>query len=155
MPTPLENELNLRSGEKISVLLVDDNLCFLNIGKMFLEENGREDIQAIFTATGGKEAIDQAQQNHPQLILLDVSMPDMNGLETALRLKKILPESHIIMLTLMETAGYSEAAFAVGADALIDKDNINTDLLPTIRQIMQLSHSTKLIPGTPHEQPSD
>ncbi len=137
MPISLQNAPVPASTEKISVLLVDDNPSFLNIGKMFLEETCREEVQVTFTANGGREAINQAEAHHPQLILLDVSMPDMSGLETATHLKRILPESHIIMLTLLETLGYREAAFAAGADELIDKGNLDTDLLPTIRRIMR------------------
>ncbi len=122
--------------EKISVLLVDDNPTFLEIGKMFLETRCSEFVGTIFVASNGNDAIALAQTHCPQLILLDVSMPNMNGLETATHLKKILPESHIIMLTLLETLGYHQAALAAGADELIDKENITTDLMPTIQRIM-------------------
>ena len=121
--------------EKISVLIVDDNPTFLQIGKMFLEASCKEWIDIIFTAVSGKEAIALACTHFPQLILLDVSMPDMNGLETALLLKKILPQTHIIMLTLLKTSGYREAALAAGAEELIDKQNMNTDLPPAIRRL--------------------
>ncbi len=134
---PDESELHSRSIEKIPVLLVDDNPAFLEIGKMFLETNGSELISSVITASNGQDAIALAQIHCPHLIILDIAMPNMNGLEIASHLKHILPEAHIIMLTLLKTFGYREAALAAGADDLIDKSNIDTDLLPTIQRIMR------------------
>ncbi|MBI5034329.1 MAG: response regulator transcription factor [Chloroflexi bacterium] len=137
MPTTLdENESPLFQEEPISVLIVDHNLSFLGVTKMFLEANCRQDIDVVLTASDGKEAIAQAQAHHPQLILLDVSLPGMTGMETALQIKKILPQSHIILLTLIETLGYQQAAQAAGADTLLDKSNLDTELLPSIQRLL-------------------
>ena len=132
----LQNEKStLTSGDKLDVLLVDDNPAFLAVTQMFLEANCRQEIRLV-TACDGKQALAQAQTHQPQLILLDVSLPGMNGLETAHLIKQMLPMSHIIIMTLLETMGYAQAAHAAGADALIDKSDLSTDLLPIIRRML-------------------
>ena len=104
---------------------------------MFLETNCRSEIAVVLAASDGHDALTQARAHRPHVILLDVSLRGMNGLETARLLKTILPQTHIILLTLIETPSYHQAAQAAGADILIDKSNLDTDLLPIIHRLMR------------------
>lgn len=127
----------------ISVLLVDDNAAFLNILTRFLQEHCQNEVVVGGTAGGGEEALDKAQALRPQVILLDLAMPDLPGLEAIPRLRRLLPDVGIIALTLHDTNGYLEAALAAGADAFVSKFTLDTDLLPAIRQVMQIQSREK------------
>ena len=117
---------------QITVLLVDDNPTFLRIASRFLER--QNEVVVAGTAGGGEEALLQARALRPQVILLDLAMPDLPGLDAIPRLRVILPEAHIIALTLLDSEGYRQAALAAGAEDFVSKTVMNTDLLPAIRR---------------------
>jgi DNA-binding NarL/FixJ family response regulator len=119
----------------ISVLLVDDNLFFRRIAARFLE--AFDDVDLVGIADGGEGALAQAQALRPQVVLLDLAMPDMSGLEVIPLLRSLLPQVGIVALTLQNTDGYREAAFAAGADDFVPKSVMNTTLLPVIRRVAQ------------------
>ncbi len=121
--------------EPISVLLVDDNPIFLNIAAQFLRAS--PDVTVVGTANGGEEALVKAEALQPNVILLDLAMPDIPGLEAIPRLRSILPEVSIIALTLLATDGYRQAALSAGAQDFIPKAKLSQDLLPAIRRVMQ------------------
>ncbi|MDE3091112.1 MAG: response regulator transcription factor [Chloroflexota bacterium] len=122
---------------RISVLLVDDNPVFLRVEKMFVEQYCQNEVVVVGVATSSEEALRQAQDLQPQLVLLDMEMPGMNDLQVIPHLKKILPQARIIMLALLDNHGYREAALAAGADDFVAKGSMSTDLLPAILRVMQ------------------
>jgi len=119
----------------ISVLLVDDNPTFLRILRDFLSEE--EDILVVGTARSGEEALVKAKELRPQVILLDLAMPGLNGFNTAPRLRSMMPDVGIIALTVLDANGYREAAVTAGADDYVAKASLNADLLPAIRRVTQ------------------
>lgn len=119
----------------ISVLLVDDNRTFLGILKRFLE--GYPDVHVAGVAAGGEEGIALAFQLRPQVILLDLAMPGVSGLEAIPRLRARLPKVAIIVLSLLEGNGYEGAALKAGADGFVPKSRLYNDLLPAIRSAAQ------------------
>ena len=130
----------------ISVLLVDDNPTFLRIVTRYLQEH--DDISIVGTANDGYEALHQAKLLHPQVVVLDLAMPGMNGLETIPQLRSFLPKTRIIALTLLDTNGYRQAALDVGADSFVPKTGLNEKLLPAIRRF---SDSPSQLEDTPFE----
>jgi DNA-binding NarL/FixJ family response regulator len=123
--------------DPVSVLLVDDNPTFLRIATRFLQEHYRDEVVVVGTAGGGQEALIKARDLRPQVILLDLAMPDLPGLEAIPRLRAALPEMGIIALTVHNSNGYRQAALAAGADEFVSKANLSTDLLPAIRRVMK------------------
>jgi two-component system nitrate/nitrite response regulator NarL len=119
--------------EPISVMLIDDNPGFLRATTQFLEV--QKDMTVVGTAEGGLEALEKAQKLQPQVILVDLAMPGMPGLETIPRLRQLLPNAGIIALTVMNTSSFRRAALDAGADHFIPKPSMRTSLLPTIRKI--------------------
>ncbi len=117
-----------------SVLLVDDNPIFLGIVTRFLQQH--EEITVVGGVDGGKEALAQAHRLRPDIVLIDLAMPQVSGMEAILRLRAAWPKIGIIALTLLDTNGYRQAALTAGADGFVAKDNLNTELLPAIRQVM-------------------
>ncbi|MBI4381904.1 MAG: response regulator transcription factor [candidate division NC10 bacterium] len=125
----------------ISVLLVDDNLTFLGILTRFLHEHHQNEVTVIGTAGGGAEGLDKAWELRPDIVLLDLHMPALSGLETIPLLRRMLPDVGIIALTLWHANGYLEAALASGADDFLSKFALSTDLLPAIRRVAQTKRS--------------
>jgi DNA-binding NarL/FixJ family response regulator len=120
----------------ISMLVVDDNPAFLRILTRFLGEQCHTEVVVIGAVCGGQEAIVQAQALQPDIVLIDLAMPGLPGLETIARLHAALPGLGIIAMSLVDPDGYQVAALAAGADAFVSKASLNIDLLPTIKRVV-------------------
>jgi DNA-binding NarL/FixJ family response regulator len=125
----------------ISVLLVDDNPAFLRIVTRFLQEH--DDVITVGAAGGGEEALALAQDLQPDIVVIDLAMPGLSGLETIPRLRAVLPKVGIIALTVLDTNSYLQAALEAGANDFVSKTSLNTDLLPAIRRAAQTDPSHK------------
>lgn len=136
--------------ESISVLLVDDNTTFLRIATQFLESQDDANMTVIGTASRGEEALEQAQELQPQVILIDLAMPGMPGLETIPHLRRMMPDVGIIALTMMNTSAFRQAAMDAGADEFIPKSTMRTNLLPTIMRLAKTGRKEKTkLPAEP------
>lgn len=118
----------------IKILLVDDNPGFLKRVKDFLATF--EGIEVIGEASDGEGAISKTLELKPDLVLMDVRMGGMNGLNATQRLKDEIPEVAIIILSKYDLHEYREAARIRGADEYVVKMNMVEELLPTIRRVM-------------------
>jgi DNA-binding NarL/FixJ family response regulator len=121
--------------DRISLLLVDDNPTFLEMATRFLQ--GHEDLAVVGTARGGEEALKQARDLHPDVVLLDLAMPKLNGLGVIPHLRSTLPDMGIIVLTLLDASAYRQAALDAGADDFVSKTALVADLLPAIRRVAE------------------
>ncbi len=121
--------------DPIRVMLVDDNPTFLHIATSFLKEHYRDELEIVGTARAGEEALVQVRHLRPHVVLMDLAMPGMGGLEAIRCLNVLRPGVGIIALTLLGDAGYREAALAAGADEFVSKQAMITDLLPAIRRV--------------------
>ncbi len=117
----------------ISIMLVDDHHTFLDMTAAFLQ--AQEGLRVVGKASNGIQALDQAQVLRPDIILVDMAMPHMPGLEVIKRLRQIRPEVKIIALTVMNSPDFRRAALEAGADAFVPKSRLRADLLPAIRQL--------------------
>ncbi len=118
----------------IKTLIVDDNPGFLKRVRDFLAPS--EYFEVIGEASDGEEAVSKALDLKPDMILMDVRMGGMNGLNATQRLKDELPEVAIIILSKYDLHEYREVAKIRGADGYVVKMNMVEELLPTIRQVM-------------------
>ena len=119
----------------LSVLLVDDNRTFLRILTRFLSEQSEGALSVVGSVIGGQNAVAEAQRLQPDIILLDLAMPDVSGLALLPTLRKTLPDAIIIALTLMDPDPARQAALAAGADAFVSKISLERDLLPAIQRL--------------------
>jgi len=100
------------------VLVVDDHSLFRDGIVSLLDAAG---FEVIGQANNGIAAVDEALRLHPELVLLDIHMPEMNGLEALKRIKSALPETHVVMLTVAEDETYLAEAIKSGADGYLLK----------------------------------
>ena len=120
----------------LRVLVVDDNESVRRSICQIL--HSQTDIEVICQAVDGTEAIHQAQQHHPDLVLLDITMPTMNGLDAARILKREFPSMHVLIVSQHDSRGFQWAALAAGASGYVVKSNAAQDLLPEVRRIQNL-----------------
>jgi DNA-binding NarL/FixJ family response regulator len=116
--------------ELIRTLLVDDSPEFLEAAGRFLAADPY--IELVGTVLSGKEAIEQVSILNPDLVLMDLAMPGINGLETTRRIKAEPDAPRIIILTLHDNPEYRAASESVDADGFIAKSDFGAELLPLI-----------------------
>lgn len=139
--------------ENLKVLLVDDQILFAESLKIFLV-NYASDIEVLGISQNGAEAINFIKNNKPDIILMDVHMPVMDGVEAVKEIKKIYPEIKIIMLSTYDEDEYVRSALLSGASGYLLKDISPTELIISIRALnsgtLQISPSIaqKLIQNT-------
>jgi signal transduction histidine kinase len=119
-------------GAARRTLVVDDEPDLRFLVRLALERTGRYAI--VGEARDGHEALEQADRHRPELVLLDLSMPRMDGLETLPRLRALLPDSHLVVLSGFATDGASAPATRAGADAYIEKGLPPSALVAAIDQ---------------------
>ena len=102
-----------------SILIADDN-AFIRSGLCELF-NSEPDFDVCGEAENGREAIDEAEKVHPDLILLDLSMPVMNGLDATRVLKRVMPEVPIVLYSAYSDSFTEKQARSAGVSALVSK----------------------------------
>ncbi len=121
-------------SDTLRVLVVDDTPEVRLLVGFLLEEEPSWTVVA--EATNGIEAIERAQSARPDLVLLDMSMPRMDGLEALPRLRRLLPEAVLVLLTAFPVTDLREVATACGADACLDKVDMAFTLVPALRSLV-------------------
>jgi DNA-binding NarL/FixJ family response regulator len=91
----------------------------------------------LLEATTGEEAVTMALATSPCLVIMDIGLPGMSGLEAMVTIKKSLPSTQVVMLTVYDDDAYRNHAAAAGASAYVAKRNVKTELLPTIRRVLE------------------
>jgi len=115
------------------ILIADDNeLVRRGISGLLADQEG---WQVCGEARDAADAIQKASDLRPDLILLDVSMPGKNGLETARAIKEQLPHTKILIISYHDPKQMLPWSLEVGADGCIDKARLGIDLLPAIRNL--------------------
>jgi DNA-binding NarL/FixJ family response regulator len=114
----------------IRVLIVDDHALFAEALTTLLERNDR--IEVVGSATTGPDAIDQALMKKVDVVVMDVGMPGVDGLETTRRLRTIKPDTRVIVLTGLTDSDLEQRAADAGASALLTKGAADREVVDTI-----------------------
>jgi len=117
----------------IRLLIVDDHTLFREgLLAIFLAVN---DIEVVGEAASGEDAVEKAEQLKPHVILMDIQLGDMNGIEASARILERMPNTRIIMLTMMEDSESLFAAMMAGARGYVLKGADKSEVLRTIRAV--------------------
>jgi DNA-binding NarL/FixJ family response regulator len=131
----MKNPTDPKQQSRMHILFIAGNPAFRPVVTRFLGECDELSLVDIIPASG--KVLAQAQDLRPQVILLDLDTSDQTGLETIYNLRALLPEAGIVGLSLLDAEGYRQAVLAAGANDLVLKSNLRTDLLPAIRRAVQ------------------
>jgi DNA-binding NarL/FixJ family response regulator len=118
------------------ILMADDHSIVLAGLKKLVEAEG----EVVGTVEDGRALLEEAQKLRPDLILLDIAMPLLNGLDAARQLAKLVPESKLIFLTMHATPTYVTEAFKAGASGYLIKRSAATELKQAIQAVMRGQH---------------
>lgn len=119
--------------EKISILIVDDHAVLRTGLKLLL--HSQDDMEIIGETGSGKEAVKMAADLKPRVVLLDLSLDDMNGLDILTALKNISPSIKVLVLTMHDDEGYLHTVLESGGDGYILKKAADIELLTAIRAV--------------------
>ena len=115
------------------VLVVDDHRPFCRLIRSMLQ---RVNFQVVGQASDGLEAVQKAEELQPDLILLDIGLPKLNGIEAAKRMRKLAPHSRVLFLSQESDSDVIQAALNLGALGYVHKPSAQSDLLPAIDAVL-------------------
>jgi len=146
---PAVNRRTLQPGERIRVLVVDDSVVIRRLVTHALEED--PDLEVVGVASNGAIALQRIPQFNPDVLTLDIEMPEMDGLETLRRLRKQYPQLRVIMFSTLSVRGAEVTleALTLGADDYVTKASnegslnqsmarLRQELIPKIKQFFRL-----------------
>jgi two-component system, NarL family, invasion response regulator UvrY len=128
-----------------SIVLADDHRSIRRFVRIRLEEEA--DISVIGEAANGIDAVKIVAELKPDVLITDLSMPGLDGIEVTRRVRKILPQIIVIILSNWDAGCYVEAAKQAGAVGYIAKNSADTKLVPAIRAALDSKRNHNGEPG--------
>jgi DNA-binding NarL/FixJ family response regulator len=119
--------------KRIRILLADDHAVVRQGFKMILD--AQADMEIVGEAANGREAVDLAEQLRPDVVVMDVSMPELNGIEATRRLASSLPRARVVALSMHKDSVYVREILRAGARGYLLKDSGAADLVAAIRAV--------------------
>lgn len=119
----------------ITVSVIDDDPLICQTLGMILTESSNGAIQALSTATDGIQAVEHAKQEHPDVVLMDIDMPGMDGIEATRRLLKLTPRPHVLILTALSPSSTVQRAIEAGAEGFVSKTDPAENIVNRIKEV--------------------
>lgn len=138
------HDLKIKTNGNIRVLLADDHEMVREGLRNILDEE--QELIVVAEAEDGIEAVELAQSTKPDIVILDVSMPRMNGIEAASKIREILPNAGIIGLSMHDDMTMASAMLSAGADDYHTKGGASEDLIDTIFRLFKVNLKGTLKP---------
>src|SRR5919202_5193389 len=123
----------MNSGSKIQILLADDHRLFAEALEAILAGDDR--IEVVGTARDGREAVELERKLSPDVVLMDISMPGMDGVDAARTIRKRRRDACILMLTGSNSRADVDRSRAAGAAGYVTKDRIAAELIDAIVEV--------------------
>jgi DNA-binding NarL/FixJ family response regulator len=96
----------------------------------------------VSAVTNGEEAIAAVQTWPPGIVVMDIGLPGMSGIEATRRIKRIAPHTHVVIVTIQEAAAYQASAAEAQASAFVPKRNMHTQLIPAVAGLLAQMQNT-------------
>lgn len=119
--------------KRVRILLADDHTLFCSLLRDLLEP----EFEVVGSVRDGREMLEAASSLHPDVVLVDIGMPSLNGLDAGRRLKQLSPQVKLIYLTMNNSLEYAQEALRAGASAFILKNSLTSELLQAIRDALK------------------
>src|SRR5271154_2027185 len=117
----------------IRVLLADDHAMVRKGFRLILE--GQPDMEIAGEAGNGREAVEQAEKLQPDIVVMDVTMPELNGIEATRRITTAAPRARVLALSMHKDSVYVREILRAGARGYLLKDSIDSDLVNAVRAV--------------------
>jgi DNA-binding NarL/FixJ family response regulator len=118
----------------VQILVVDDSLPWQRFVQSHLET--APEFKVIGVAADGSEAVQMAKEAQPHVVLMDISLPGVNGLEATRQIRRVSPGSKILFVSTLDDIEVIQAAFAAGGSGYLSKWDAGRNLIPAIRAIL-------------------
>ena len=115
------------------ILLADDFKAWRLYLRALLEKE--PNLEVVDEAEDGFQAVEKARKHQPDVVLLDIGMPVLNGIEAAKKIREVSPHSKILMVSIERAGDFAEAALRAGAAGYIPKSEVSSKLLPAINRL--------------------
>ena len=123
----------------VRILIVDDHEIFRRGLRSLLES--RADWEVCGEATDGRDAMDKAKQLQPDVIVLDITMPRLNGLDAVALIRKEVPTAKVVILSQHQPALMKQVALTAGAGAYVTKSEVSRELMAAIDSLLSAGSS--------------
>jgi len=117
-----------------TILIVEDHEGMRQSMRKWLS-SAFEDTD-FFDASTGEAAVELCKHTRPDLVVMDIKLPGINGIEATKQIKKILPDTKVVMLTIYDVQAFQAGAIEAGASAFISKNSMYHELIPTIQRLI-------------------
>ena len=117
----------------IRVLLADDHSVVRQGLRVWLERSGT--VQVVGEASDGREAVTLTEKTNPDVVVMDIAMPLLNGIDAAAQITRRNPDTKVIILSMHADESYILRALAAGAKGYLLKESTETDVLPAVRSV--------------------
>jgi DNA-binding NarL/FixJ family response regulator len=119
--------------EQIRILLADDHTIIRSGLRLLLEQ--QPDFKVVAEASDGREAVELVSKHHPGIAVLDIGMPQLNGIEATQQITSKEPQTHVVILSMHVDESYVLRALKAGASAYILKNSAEADLIRAVRSV--------------------
>lgn len=123
----------MAKNSKIQVLIADDHAILRSGLRMLID--AQSDMTVVAEAQNGDEVIEGVKETSPDVVILDITMPERGGLHAIHEVLKLSPDTRVLLLTMHEEVAYLRTALAAGASGYVLKKSVDADLLSAIRAV--------------------
>jgi len=124
-----------RTSKSVRVLVVDDYTPWQGLVSTTLRKE--PELEIVGNVSDGLEAVQQAQQLQPELILMDIGLPTLNGIEAARRISQVSPASKILFVSENRSVDVAEEALSTGASGYLVKSDAGSELLLAVKAVLE------------------
>ncbi len=121
--------------KRIRILLADDHRLVRQGFRLILQT--QDDMEVVGESGDGRDAVEKAAALHPDVVLMDVTMPGLNGIEATRRIREVAPLSHVLALSVHRDGVYVREIVRAGAEGYILKESADTELLSAVRAVAE------------------
>jgi DNA-binding NarL/FixJ family response regulator len=130
---PVVSERNGARTKATRILVCDDTKDIRLL--LHTEFEMHDDLEIVAEAENGREAIQLAESTHPDVIVLDLAMPEMDGLEALPEIRKVSPDSAVIVLSSYDAGSIQTQAIALGARRFVDKGSLPWEIADVVKEV--------------------